>query len=183
MLLQEKRIAMKLMNSNYTYKRSSHMTSQPKYHISNKGLTVWYIHAAFEAVVVLLIMIGICLLTYFFNWPKWIYIICTGLWIIEVFLGVYLFPKIRWKHLLYEVREQEIEIQQGLFVVKRTLIPMVRVQHVDTSQGPILKRYHLANISISTAATTHTIPALSIKEADEMRIRISKLARVAEEDV
>lgn len=159
------------------------MTSQPKYHISNKGLTVWHIHAALEAVIVLLIMIAISLLTYFFNWPKWIYIICIGIWIVEVFLGVYLFPKIRWKHWLYEVREQEIEIQQGLFIVKRTLIPMVRVQHVDTSQGPILKRYHLANISISTAATTHTIPALSIKEADQLRIQISKLARVAEEDV
>ena len=63
----------------------------------------------------------------------------------------------RWR---YEVRESEIELQHGIFIVKRTLIPMVRVQHVDTSQGPILRKYDLAEITISTAATNHTIPAL-----------------------
>ena len=83
----------------------------------------------------------------------------------------------------YEVREQEIEIQSGLFVVTRTLIPMVRVQHVDTEQGPILKKYNVANISISSAATVHTIPMLELEEADMLRMKISELARVAEEDV
>jgi len=60
---------------------------------------------------------------------------------------------------------------------------MVRVQHVDTTQGPILKKYDLGNISISTAATVHTIPALIMDEADSLRARISELARVAEDDV
>jgi membrane protein YdbS with pleckstrin-like domain len=60
---------------------------------------------------------------------------------------------------------------------------MVRVQHVDTQQGPILRKYDLASITISTAATNHTIPALITSEADELRSRISTLARVAEDDV
>ena len=60
---------------------------------------------------------------------------------------------------------------------------MVRVQHVDTEQGPILKKYNLANISISSAATVHTIPMLLTEDADELRGKISELARVAEEDV
>jgi Uncharacterized conserved protein len=60
---------------------------------------------------------------------------------------------------------------------------MVRVQHVDTSQGPILKHYCLASMSISTAATIHTIPAITEQEADQLRVRISELARVAEDDV
>ncbi|MNH45721.1 hypothetical protein D3C79_1082440 [compost metagenome] len=57
------------------------------------------------------------------------------------------------------------------------------MQHVDTTQGPILKKYDLGNISISTAATVHTIPALVMDEADVLRARISDLARVAEDDV
>ena len=99
------------------------------------------------------------------------------------YLLIYLFPKVRWMRWRYEVREQEIELQHGLFVVKRTLVPMVRVQHVDTEQGPILRKYDLASITISTAATNHTIPALITEEADELRGRISVLARVAEDDV
>lgn len=67
--------------------------------------------------------------------------------------------------------------------MKRTLVPMVRVQHVDTVQGPILKRYRLSTITISTAATVHEIPALDVEEAEELRHSISRLARVAEDDV
>ncbi|MGG0658153.1 PH domain-containing protein [Rummeliibacillus pycnus] len=159
------------------------MTSQPKYHISKKGLTVWRIHAAIESIVLLLIVIAACSLTFFFEGPKWIYVMSIVVWIVHAIFWVYLFPNIRWKHWRYEVREQEIEIQQGLFIVRRTLVPMVRVQHVDTTQGPILKRYNLSSMSISTAATTHTIPALPIEEADQLRVRISVLARVAEDDV
>ena len=60
---------------------------------------------------------------------------------------------------------------------------MVRVQHVDTEQGPLLRKYNLATVSISTAATVHQIPALDVEEAEEMRHAISSLARVAEDDV
>ena len=44
---------------------------------------------------------------------------------------------------------------------------MIRVQHVDTEQGPILKNYNLANISISSAATVHTIPMLELKSISD----------------
>ncbi|GEL05828.1 PH domain-containing protein [Rummeliibacillus stabekisii] len=156
---------------------------QPKYQLSKKGLTVWRIHAAIESLSVLVIALIACALTYYFEGPYWIYAVSIAVVIIYSFLNMYLFPNIRWDHWRYEVREQEIEIQHGLFIVKRTLIPMVRVQHVDSSQGPILKHYHLASISISTAATIHTIPALTVEEADGLRASISELARVAEDDV
>ncbi len=159
------------------------MISQPKYRIPKKGLTVWRIHAALEAVILLVFVIVAIVLAYVFDWPKWIYLISIVVMIADLVFGIYFFPKIRWEHWRHEVREQEIEIQQGLFIVKRTLVPMVRVQHVDTSQGPILKHYHLASMSISTAATTHTIPALTEQEADQLRVHISELARVAEDDV
>lgn len=122
-------------------------------------------------------------MTYFFEWPEWLYVVFGGIIVLFGFLFIYLFPKIRWQRWRYEVREQEIELQHGLFIVRRTLVPMVRVQHVDTAQGPILRKYNLAEISISTAATVHTIPALITEEADELRARISVLARVAEDDV
>ena len=74
-------------------------------------------------------------------------------------------------------------MQHGVFVIERTLVPMVRVQHVDTTQGPLLRKYQLATIYISTAATRHEIPAIDLQEAEELRHSISALARVAEDDV
>lgn len=159
------------------------MRDEPIYQISRKGLTVWRLYGGITTGIVLLIAIGAGLLTYYFDWTFWVYLIASIAVVVVAFLWIYLFPKIRWEHWRYEVRENEIEVQHGLFIVQRTLIPMVRVQHVDTTQGPILKKYDLANISISTAATVHTIPALVVSEADALRRRISELARVAEEDV
>ena len=159
------------------------MDNQPKNQISRKGLTVWRVYGSMETVVIALLAIGAGVLTYIFGWPQWLYAVYGGVILLFGFLLIYLFPKIRWQRWRYEVREQEIELQHGLFVVTRTLVPMVRVQHVDTEQGPILRKYDLAEISISTAATTHTIPALITAEADELRARISVLARVAEDDV
>ena len=159
------------------------MRAQLANKIPEKGKTVWRIYGLLQSLAVLLLAIGGGVLTYFLEGPKWIYAIIVVVWIVLFVLWVIVFPNIRHKIWRYEVREKEIEIQSGLFIVQNTLIPMVRVQHVDTAQGPILKRYNLADITISSAATQHTIPFLLVDEADALRAKISELARVAEEDV
>lgn len=136
------------------------------------GLAVSFI--VFAAIIVLIIV---------FDGPKWIIPMLIIILIGEGYFFIFFIPALRWRRWRYEVREQEIEIQKGLFVVKRTLIPMIRVQHVDSSQGPLLKKYRLASVTISTAATVHEIPALDEEEAEELRYSISRLARVADEDV
>lgn len=151
--------------------------------ISVKGLRVWRLYGIIQTIIILLLAIGAGVLAYIYEGQWWIYAVASGVVIIYAYLFIYLFPKIKWLRWRYEVRESEIELQHGLFIVKRTLIPMVRVQHVDTSQGPILRKYNLAGITISTAATNHEIPALLMDEADELRSRISTLARVADDDV
>lgn len=151
--------------------------------ISAKGLKVWRLYGIMQTMLILMLAIGAGVLTYIFDWPWWIYVTAGAIVLVFGYLFIYLFPKVRWMRWRYEVNEAEIELQHGLFIVNRTLIPMVRVQHVDTSQGPILRKYGLAVITISTAATNHSIPALVMEEADELRQRISVLARVAEDDV
>lgn len=159
------------------------MRQQPKYQIPQKGVTVWRIYGIIQ-VLFMAIFAGVAsFITYKFEGPLYVHIIAWAIVVVALIVLVFVFPTIRHRVWRYEVREQEIEIQSGLFVVKRTLIPMVRVQHVDTEQGPILKKYGLSNISISSAATVHTIPFLEMQEADELRGRISELARVAEDDV
>lgn len=153
------------------------------YQIPPKARTVWRLYGLFQTLFLAVIAAGVIFLTVIFDWPQFILYIAIAVVLVVGILSIVVFPNIRWNVWRYEVREQEIEIQSGLFVVTRTLIPMVRVQHVDTEQGPILKKYNLANISISSAATVHTIPMLLTVDADELRGKISELARVAEEDV
>ncbi|MBP2243246.1 membrane protein YdbS with pleckstrin-like domain [Cytobacillus eiseniae] len=159
------------------------MIMEPQKRISSKGLIVWRIYGAIHSFFVLLVAGGAIALTIIFDWPIWIIGVALLVFALCAYVFIVLIPTIRWKRWRYEVRENEIELQHGVFVMKRTLVPMIRVQHVDTQQGPILRKYQLATITVSTAATVHEIPALEVDEAEELRFFISKLARVADEDV
>ncbi len=97
-----------------------------------------------------------------------------------VFALVWIWPlnEIRYRRWRWEVNELEVRLQHGLIVIERTVIPMVRVQHVDTSQGPIMKAFGLSEVKVSTAAGAHAIPALADEDANALRDRIAVLARV-----
>lgn len=159
------------------------MLVEPQRRISKQALKVWRISGVIKVAIGWGIAAVAIFLLHIFSAPFWISMILIGLGVISTYLQIILFPTLRWRRWRYEVREEEIELQHGFFIRSRMLIPMVRVQHVETVQGPILRKYHLASVIVVTAATGHEIPALEESEAEELRFYISKLARVAEEDV
>ncbi len=151
--------------------------------ISKKALSVWRINGLIHTGIYMAIAALLTFLAMLFDWPGWVIIIFWGIAVLRFVYSVIIFPALSYKQWRYEVRETEIELQQGLFIVERTLVPMVRVQHVDISQGPIMKKYGLSSIGISTAATVHEIPALENGEAEELRHYISRMVQRVKEDV
>lgn len=113
----------------------------------------------------------------------WVLIITCSLILVFWLFSVFFLPYLSWKNWRYSVDKKEIDLKRGVIIKNRTLIPLSRVQHVDTRQGPLLRWYNLASVTISTAATTHEIPALDAVIADRVRKEISTYARLAEEDV
>jgi len=87
-------------------------------------------------------------------------------------------PLIEWNHWRYEIRDEEIDLQSGMFTITRTLIPITRVQHVDFRQGPVERHFGLATIVVHTAAGSREIPGLAATEADPIRTRIAALANI-----
>jgi len=96
---------------------------------------------------------------------------------VALLAGTPLVPELRWRRWRWEVREHEIDLQRGVLVVRRTLIPMARVQHVETERGLIGQALGLATVQIHTAAGSHEIPLLRDLDAGRMRARIAELAR------
>jgi len=75
-------------------------------------------------------------------------------------------------------REDEVDLQHGVLVKTRQLIPMSRIQHVDTRRGPLQQRFGLSSVVFFTAAGSMEIPALSQEHAADVRNRIAALAKV-----
>jgi hypothetical protein len=101
--------------------------------------------------------------------------------IIGLFAGLIFVPNLRWRRWRWDVRPEAIDIQHGTFTLRRTLVPMLRVQHVDTTRGPAEQALDLATVVVHTAAGSHRIPLLRVADAAEVRDRIADLARTADE--
>jgi uncharacterized protein len=90
-------------------------------------------------------------------------------------------PGLRWRRWAYEVRDDEIDLRHGALVVRRTLVPIRRVQHVDTETGPLQGSFGLSTVSFHTAAGTTSIPALGTDEAERVRARVAALSRTRDD--
>lgn len=156
------------------------MRSEPSERIDLRIMQVWRISGLLRALLFGSVAFAVAvLLGKLFNWSQWLSMLPPAAAVVYGGLEVTVLPRLRWERWRYQVNGEEIYLQRGVWYIKRTLIPMTRIQHVDTAQGVLMRRYGLAAVDVSTAAGTHQIPALAEEAADELRDRIAALARVS----
>ncbi|MFD2115680.1 PH domain-containing protein [Paenibacillus yanchengensis] len=132
-------------------------------------------------------ILGIVLITYFVfvqveDWSHIPLLIATPLWLVSFLYFGLVTPAIMEKVFRYELFDDELEIKSGVIFLKNVLVPMVRVQHVEISSGPLMRKHDLASVEVVTAATTHKIVGLKLLEAEMLKRRIGQLARVSEDE-
>ncbi len=116
----------------------------------------------------------------------WIFVVL----IIEIAVSLGLFilflvvlPPLRYIRWRYHLSEDYLDIAKGIIWRKRYIIPFIRVQNTDTRQGPILRLFSLASVTVATAAGEHEIPGLRMDVAEQLRDKAAELARLAREDL
>jgi membrane protein YdbS with pleckstrin-like domain len=83
----------------------------------------------------------------------------------------------------YEVREDSLYLERGVITHTRTVVPYVRIQHVDASRGPVERALGLATAVVYTAGSRGadvSIPGLTTDRADDLQERLKGLAIAAE---
>lgn len=161
------------------------LDTEPSERIDPRALKAWFFAGILKGLVILLIPVIylVKIKDIFRDLPDvWAWV-GIGVIIVYTIWDAIIAPQLRIRFWRYEIREDEIDIQHGIFIIRRTLIPMIRVQHVDTEYGPIMRYFGLATLRISTAATDHRIPALSKERSSQLMGEIAALARVSDEDV
>ena len=146
-----------------------------------RAKTAWRIQTALVAVPLFLVSLLVAGGLSFAGGTGVIAILIPVVTLVLVVVWLGPVPEIRYRRWRWEVTEVEVRLQHGLFIIERTVIPMVRVQHVDTSQGPIMRAFGLSEVKVSTAAGAHSIPALADEDAGSLRDRIAVLARVTDD--
>src|SRR5215207_1060624 len=151
-------------------------TPEPSRTLAPAARVLWRLEGLVSAVIAL-IAAGILQGAVGGGWALlgWAAALAAGL------VAVWLVPELRWRRWRWEVREHEIDIRRGTLAVTRTLVPMLRVQHVDTKRDLLQQALGLATVVFHTAAGANEIPALTVAEAGHVRDRIAELARTADE--
>lgn len=157
------------------------MRPAPGERLDPRALTAWRIGGLLSSLLTLLLAGAVSWLLWYLDLTWWVVALPLIVALVIGVIATAVAPAIQWRRFRYAVTERDIELQRGVIVITRTLIPIVRVQHVDTRQGPILRRFDLAGVVIATAAGTEQIPALAIGVADDLRNRISILAGIADD--
>lgn len=153
----------------------------PDQRLDPRAVRAWRLGGAVTTLVWLLLAFGIAAGLAYAHRPWWVAALPLLLPLLAGAVSIWLVPSLRWHSWRYAVSERDIDLQHGILVVTRTLVPMARVQHVDTHQGPILRYFGLATVQIATAGGAQEIPALSLEVAATLRDRIAELAGVAED--
>ena len=89
-------------------------------------------------------------------------------------------PRRRYRSWGYDMAEDELHIQHGLWTRTRTIVPFGSVQHIDVAQGPLERRFGVSRLILHTAGTRSSaveLPGLEFQEAGRMRDAIRSKIR------
>ena len=93
------------------------------------------------------------------------------------------FAVARYRIWRYQVRSDSLFLDRGVLTRVRTVVPHVRIQHVDSNRGPVERAVGLASVVVYTAGSRGadvTIPGLTPEDAEELQERLKRLAIAAE---
>lgn len=153
--------------------------SEPRHRLDPRAKHLWRLGSAVSgAITAGMVALGAFgaqrLIAFDARWA----VLATGMALALVLLNVWLSPTLRYRHWRYEIRADEADLQHGWFTRTRQLVPMARIQHVDTRRGPLDRRFGLASVVLYTAAGPAAIPALANEVAADVRDRIATLANI-----
>ena len=95
-------------------------------------------------------------------------------------IAIVLAPQRAYRRLRYRLTDRLLQVVRGWLFHVDTVVPLVRVQHLDVVRGPLDKMFGTASLVVHTAGTHNsivTLPGLSPGRAGEMRDRIREHVR------
>lgn len=89
-----------------------------------------------------------------------------------------LHPRAAYRAWSYTVGEEEVRLRRGVWWRRESVVPLSRIQHVDTQQGPVERALGLATLVLFTAGSVGArlaIPGLAAARAEALRDRLAAL--------
>lgn len=125
------------------------------------------------SIVFLLILIGVGISLYF-SPASFLESLLVMVLIVAFYIGIYVYQGVAYKHFSYAMSDYGLYINQGVFWRRKIIVPRNRVQHTDVIQGPLERKFDLAELVVHTAGTRNaSVKLLGISHATAEELRES----------
>ncbi len=138
--------------------------------LSQKAKPVLFITAAIQS----LVFTGICCAA-IWSIPLYgmgninpIRLLGTAVTVLFALLWAIVTPIVRFRRYKYCIADDRIEIVEGLFYIRRTIVPIDRIHQIDITRGPIDNRFGIAKVTVTTAGAKATMRFLELEKAEEI---------------
>ena len=139
----------------------------------------WRWRAFYSSLPLLVLLVSVAIVL---PWgPWWVRWGIVGVFVAVIAACMIILPPIRYRVFWYAISSTEIDIQNGIIFIKRSVVPMRRVQTLRSERGPMADHYRMTNLKIRTAAGSVSLSGLDRGEADELCERIGRLTDLADD--
>ncbi|MFC4541688.1 PH domain-containing protein [Halosolutus amylolyticus] len=143
---------------------------------------VWLVVAGIRAAIVGALIVGGAIAVsstgVWASEPDWFVPAAVGLAVVLAAVRV-LVAWFRYSVWRFEIQDDGLYIERGVFTRVKTVVPYVRVQHVDSRRSPIERTTGLATMVVYTAGSRSAdvaIPGLTPERANGLREELRRLA-------
>ncbi len=153
---------------------------------SKKALKLMRITAGISSVL-LGVIPGIALFIYLAieGYVLWGGIACGAAFALALLFFIFA-PPVRFKRYKYLLADDRVEIIEGLFWVKRTIVPIDRIHQIDVKRGPLDTYVGVEKVTVTTAGSNASFRFLEPEVADDIAMllnrRVGNIARSEPEE-
>jgi membrane protein YdbS with pleckstrin-like domain len=159
---------------------------EPSHRVSRRAPAYWRVSAALGAAAMWLGAVGLLVAAL---------LVHAGWWTVLLWLGVVVLaaapvpwlvvaPRIRFAVHRWEVTDIAVHVRHGWLSRTDEIVPLSRVQTVDSAQGPLMRVFGLRTVTVKTASSAGTLAIACLDDAvaQEVVARLVAITAATPED-
>lgn len=154
---------------------------EPAHRVSPRAVPYWRIVNSIGSAIVLAIAIPLYV---FLSDQQWWATALLAVVVVWSFVEIVVAPPVRYRIHRWEVDDVAVHTREGFIDRDSRIAPVNRIQTIDSSQGPLMRRFGLMSITVTTASSAGAIEIDCIEEGEarELIARLTAITAAVEGD-
>lgn len=147
---------------------------EPANLVSPRALSYWRVTEAIYLVITGVALVVLLIVLPSFPWWAWL---IAAVVIVPGIFNLLVAPPIRYRIHRWEITDEAVFTRSGWINTEQRIAPLSRVQTVDSKQSFLMRMFHLASITVTTASAAGPI-TIECLDADEARQLVATLTTI-----